>query len=67
MAERKYLSMGEALQILGVCRTTLRAYLKEFKHGIHYIDRRRRGGRKAKLYFNIKAIQEYWELPPEKR
>ena len=65
--EKKYFPMGETLQILGVCRTTLRAYLKEFKHGVHYIDRRRKGGRKSKLYFNVEAIQKYWEIAPEKR
>lgn len=65
--EKKYFPMGEALQILGVCRGTLRKYLKEFKHGVHYQDRRKKGGRKAKLFFNIQAIIEYWETPPEKR
>lgn len=67
MPEKKYLPTGEALQILGISRETLRKYLKEFKHGVHYQDRRKRGGRKSKLFWNIEAIQIYWDIPPEKR
>lgn len=67
MSEKKYFPITEAAQILGLCRNTLRAFTKEFKHGVHYIDRRRKGARKSNLYFNVKAIQEYWEVRPEKR
>lgn len=67
MPEKKYLSTGEALQILGISRESLRKYLKEFKHGVHYQDRRKKGSRAAKLFWNIEAIQSYWDTPPEKR
>jgi len=65
--ERKYLPTAEATKILGVCRNTLMAYMKEFKHGVHYVDRRRKGARKSSLFFNVQAIQEYWQIRPEKR
>ncbi len=64
---KKYLPTGEALEILGICRATLRKYLKEFKHGVHYQDRRKRGDRKSKLFWNVEAIKEYWDIAPEKR
>ncbi|BBC24786.1 hypothetical protein [Pseudanabaena sp. ABRG5-3] len=67
MSQKKYISTGEALQILGISRETLRKYLKEFKHGVHYQDRRRKGARKSSLFFNIEAIYDYWQTRPEKR
>jgi hypothetical protein len=67
MSQKKYFSTGEAVEILGISRENLRKYLKEFKHGIHYQDRRKHGGKSAKLFWNIEAIQEYWNNPPEKR
>lgn len=65
--EKKYFATGEAVKILQVSRNTLRAYLKEFKYGVHYQDRRKKGDRKSKLFFNVEAIEQYWDTPPEKR
>ena len=67
MSEKKYFPTGEALKILGICRQTLRKYLKEFEYGVHYQDRRKKTDRKSKLFWNIEAIKRYWDTPPEKR
>lgn len=40
---------------------------KEFKHGEHYIDIRGTGSVKPVYLWNIEAILEYWQTPPEYR
>ena len=67
MSDKKYFPTGEALQLLGVCRGTLTKYMKELKHGVHYQDRRKKGDRKAKIYWNVDAIKQYWDAAPERR
>jgi hypothetical protein len=67
MAEKKYFTIAEAAKMLQVSQRVLKNYIPELKHGKHYQDRRKRGARKANLFFNVEAILEYWNTQPELR
>lgn len=67
MAEKKYFPIAEAAKQLEISERTLRNFLPELKHGEHYQDRRKKGGRKAKYFVNIEAVVTYWNTKPERR
>ncbi|TYQ24111.1 hypothetical protein PseudUWO311_20225 [Pseudanabaena sp. UWO311] len=64
----KYLPTAAAAEALGLSSgKALIGYLSELKQGVHYQDRRKAGARKAKYFFNVEAIRNYWDKPPERR